>query len=55
VRVNDEVWLPKSFFVVAAARILLVKSLKREMEYTFSGYKKFQADSHVADYQPLGQ
>ena len=54
VRINDEVWLPKSFFVAAAARILLVKSLNREMEYTFSDYKKFQADSRVAAYQPLG-
>jgi uncharacterized protein YndB with AHSA1/START domain len=53
VRVNDEVWLPKSVSVSAAARILLVKSLNREMQFTFSDYKKFQADSRVAAYQPV--
>jgi hypothetical protein len=53
IRVNDEIWLPKSVSVTAAARILLVKSLNREMQFTFSDYKKFQADSRVAAYQPL--
>ena len=52
-RVNDEVWLPRSVSVTAAARLLLVKSLNREMEFTFSDYKKFQADSQVTAYQPL--
>jgi hypothetical protein len=52
-RVNDEVWLPRTVSVSAAARVLMVKSFNREMEYTFSDYKKFQADSRVAAYQPL--
>jgi hypothetical protein len=52
-RVNDEVWLPRSVSVTAAARILMVKSFNREMEYSFSDYKKFQADSRVVAFQPL--
>ena len=52
-RVNDEIWLPRSVSVTAAARLLMVKSLNREMEFTFSDYKKFQADSRVTAYQPL--
>jgi hypothetical protein len=52
-RVNDELWLPRSVSISAAARLLMIKSLNREMEYTFSEYKKFQADSRVAAYQPL--
>jgi hypothetical protein len=52
-RVNDEVWLPRSVSVTAAARVLLVKSFNREMEYSFSDYKKFQADSRVVAFQPL--
>lgn len=46
-RVSDGVWLPKEFSVTAAARILLLKGLNRELDFTFSDYKKFQVDSHV--------
>ena len=46
-RVDDGVWLPKQFSLTAAARILLVKGLNRELDFTFSGYRKFQADSKV--------
>ena len=46
-RVSDGVWLPKQFSVTAAARILLVKGFNRELDFTFSDYKKFQVDSHV--------
>jgi hypothetical protein len=52
-RVNDEIWLPRSVSITAAARLLMVKSLNREMEYSFSEYKKFQTDSRVAAYQSL--
>jgi hypothetical protein len=52
-RVNDEIWLPRSVSVTAAARLLMVKTLNREMEFTFSDYKKFKADSQVTAYQPL--
>lgn len=45
--VNDEVWLPKAVSLTAAARILLLKGFNREMDFRFSGYKKFQVDSHV--------
>ncbi len=46
-RINDEVWLPKKVTLHASARLLLVKGLNREMDFTFSDYKKFQADSRV--------
>jgi len=46
-RVNDEVWLPKKVSLHASARLLLVKGLNRDMDFTFSDYKKFQADSRV--------
>jgi hypothetical protein len=46
-RVDDGVWLPKQFSLTAAARILFVKGLNRELDFTFSGYKKFQVDSKV--------
>jgi hypothetical protein len=46
-RVNDEVWLPKKVTLHATARVLLVKGLNREMDFTFSDYKRFQADSRV--------
>ena len=46
-RVNDEVWLPKEVSLAASARILLVKALNRELDLTFSGYKKFQVESKV--------
>lgn len=46
-RVDDGVWLPKQFSLTAAARILLLKGLNRELDYTFSSYKKFQVDSKV--------
>jgi len=46
-RMNDDVWLPKQVSLHASARVLLVKGLNREMDFTFSNYKKFQADSRV--------
>jgi len=45
--VNNEVWLPKQVTASAAARLLLVKSMRMSMQFDFSGYKKFQAESHV--------
>ena len=49
--VEDGVWLPKQFSLTAAARILLVKGLNRELDFSFSGYKRLPADANVA----LGQ
>jgi hypothetical protein len=51
-RVNDGVWLPRQFSVTAEARILLLKGLNREFDYTFSDYKKFQVDSKVVAFTP---
>jgi hypothetical protein len=47
IRVSDQVWLPKRLTLDASARLLLLKGLRRELEFTFSDYKKFQVDSHV--------
>ena len=46
-RVNDEVWLPKHVSLTASARILLLKGITRDLDYTYSGYKKFEVDSRV--------
>jgi hypothetical protein len=48
-RVNDEVWLPKRVAVTAAARILLVKSMRFDLRFDYSDYKKFQAESRVVE------
>ena len=45
--VNGEVWLPKSVGLSGAARVLLVKGLHLETDFTFSNYKKFSTDSRV--------
>ena len=46
-RVNDEVWLPKRQWTRGAGRIGLVKKLAMEEEITWSGYRKFQAESKI--------
>jgi hypothetical protein len=46
-RVDEGVWLPRQFSLTAAARILLIKGLNREIDFTFSGYKKLPVDSKV--------
>jgi len=46
-RVNDEIWLPKRIAARADARLALVKALRFEMETTYSGYRKSQAESKV--------
>ncbi|HLK51045.1 MAG TPA: hypothetical protein VKT49_23045 [Bryobacteraceae bacterium] len=38
--VDDGVWLPKQVLLTAAARILLLKGLNRELDFNFSDYKK---------------
>jgi hypothetical protein len=48
--VNDEVWLPKHVLATFRARIGLVKVISGQNEITYSGYRKFQAQSRmVAD------
>jgi hypothetical protein len=46
-RVNDEVWLPRHVLVTYRARIGLVKKISGQSEITYSGYRKFQAESHL--------
>ncbi|MGA3099440.1 MAG: hypothetical protein ABSF25_23550 [Bryobacteraceae bacterium] len=49
VRVNGEVWLPKSIEVKLAAKVALVKTVRLEISTTYSDYKKFQADSRIVE------
>lgn len=51
-RMDDQLWLPRHVFVLAEAHLLLLKNLNRQMEYNFSDYKKFQADSRVVYLNP---
>lgn len=46
IRVNDEVWLPKSATVHASARAL-VKSYRFDERLEFSDYRKFQSESRI--------
>lgn len=46
-QVNNEVWLPKRVTATAAARVLLVKGMRVDMQFDYSAYKKFQADSRI--------
>jgi hypothetical protein len=48
-QVNNEVWLPKRVAVAAVVRVLLVKDMRVDMRIDYSGYKKFQADSHLVN------
>ena len=52
VRVNDEIWLPKRVSVTWQARLLLFKKLAGDVDYTYSGYKKFQSDSRIVATEP---
>jgi len=47
VRLNDEVWLLKRFYLNASARVMLFKNLGLEQEDTFSNYKKFTAGTKI--------
>jgi hypothetical protein len=49
VRINDEVWLPKSAEVKIAAKLALIKTVRLELSVAFSDYKKFQTDSRILD------
>jgi len=46
-RVNDELWVPKTASLKASARLALLKKINIEQEVTFSEYRKFQTDSRV--------
>ena len=45
--VNNEVWLPSHALLKASARVLLLVGMREEIEFSFTQYRKFQADSHV--------
>ena len=51
-RVNDEVWLPKSFSLKMDARVVLLKSLNMDIDVSFRDYKKFVAATTI---KPLGE
>ena len=46
-RVNNEIWMPKQAAIKGSVRIALFKVMRGEMIFTFSNYRKFQADSRV--------
>jgi hypothetical protein len=45
--INKEVWLPKFVGLTGEARILLVKGLRLDTDFTFTNYKKFSTDSRL--------
>jgi hypothetical protein len=49
-RVNDEVWLPKRVQISIAARVMLLKSLRAEVDVTFKDYRKFSSESRVVGF-----
>ena len=54
-RVNGEIWLPKRATVTASARLALVKQVSLDQEITFTGYRKFQADSKIVSATELAK
>ena len=53
-RMDDGLWLPQHVAVNAAARLFLVKSMNREMDYSFSDYKKSEP-SRIVLLQPAAR
>jgi len=51
-RVNDEVWLPKHFTLKMDARVVLLKTLKMDIDVSFRDYRKFAAGVTI---KPLGE
>lgn len=47
VRLNDEVWLLRRFYIDASARVLVFKNMGIEQEDTFSNYKKFTTGTKI--------
>jgi len=46
-RVNDEVWLPQHIAVHFDAKLALLKSIDRNLDFTYKDYKKFQSQSRI--------
>lgn len=51
-RVNDEIWLPRRMNIAATLRVALVKWIGGEWHYDYRDYRKFEASSRVAGYEP---
>jgi hypothetical protein len=51
-RVNGEVWLPKFVRAAVAARVVLVKSIRAEVDITYKDYRKFSSESRVVGFEP---
>jgi hypothetical protein len=47
VRVNNEIWAPSHIRMKIDARLALLMKFRKEIEITYSGYKKFKTDSRV--------
>jgi len=45
--INNEVWMPEHVLLRASARVMLLVGMREEIEFHFSDYKKFQAESRV--------
>jgi hypothetical protein len=46
-RVNDEIWAPSHIHMRLDARLGLLLKFRKEIEISYSGYKKFKTDSRV--------
>ncbi len=46
-RVNDEIWAPSHIRIRLDARLALLKKFRKEIEISYTDYKKFQTDSRV--------
>jgi hypothetical protein len=46
-RLNDDLWAPKRILIKASARLLLLRKVNVEQEFTFSDYRKFQSDARI--------
>lgn len=45
--VNNETWFPKRAVLHGSLRVLFVKGYRGDIDYTFSDYRKFSAESRV--------
>ena len=52
-RVNDEVWLPKTVHIRADAKLALLKTFRLDMDIAYSDYRKFRAESQIIDAQEV--
>lgn len=52
-RVNDEVWLPKTVHIRADAKLALLKTFRLDMDIAYSDYRKFRAESQIIDTQEV--